>query len=912
MDLSDNQLEGSLPLCLGNLSSLAQLHLRRNTLGGELPSELGNLKQLTELDLSGNYFKCPIPSSFGQLSMIDTLILNDNQLFGTIPPALLNLTELGTLDVSYNSLSGELCGYNLAKLKSLRSLRISKNQFLSCKALMVISLANNQLTGKIPTCLGNLRQLGVLDLANNSLSGQIPYTLGNLVGLLVLHLNGNKLFGELPSTLKNLIFLVTFDLGNNQLWGLIPDWIAKEFSNLRFLRLQSNNFHGNISVNLCQLPSLQVLNLGENKLDGSIPACLGNLSMMLSDDSNSDVIFSSFYDESFWRNNLHGEIPDELMDLESLQNLNMSNNNLSGKIPERIDNLKHLESLDLSVNQLSGTIPQILANIDALSYLNLSFNNLVGPVPSGNHFDTLNDPSIYEGNIGLCGKPLTKSCPNDSSSRENTPATSNHKIDNDADKFEFSWFYSGIGPGFVIGSLGFFGVLHLKKSWRHAYFRFLENVCDKVRVSFVARISRFQRRSLYLKMIVETKLCNRALTFFQFISVLFCSLCNLTSRVSMDVSYSQIEGPLPQCVGNFTLLWKFIWKVTNSAEKLPSEIGNLKHLIELELSKNPFKSSIVYSIRFRTSYNLYNVSHNSLTGKVSESHFCEAQKLKKILHRITNLLPAGIPCYLGNLTIYDDLDFCLLKLNKHMLNFVFILAREFGPDQLARVIISRVRRNGFVPILKYFNDDCQSITIKRRQNLSEQVGHIHKLNPIQNIGSLIWFSLTTRFSVISSVVCAMFSFSERKKLHLMFTDRVPPVLKPRVFCETQGGKSASSLTRTSSGDEYVYGLNIDESVPSLTIKCLKWISGLASLRTLHFSNTNLSESLDWLSQVDLDLRNNNFRGRIPDMFGKSTSLTRLDLYSNTFDSLLPNSFCNVSNLVSMELVLDHFLCALGT
>jgi len=47
-----------------------------------------------------------------------------------------------------------------------------------------------------------------------------------------------------------------------------------------------------------------------------------------------------------------------------------------------------------------------------LSHLNLSYNNLSGKIPSGNQLQVLDDQaSIYVGNPGLCGPPLTKKCP---------------------------------------------------------------------------------------------------------------------------------------------------------------------------------------------------------------------------------------------------------------------------------------------------------------------------------------------------------------------------------------------------------------------------------------------------------------------------------------------------------------------
>nr|XP_027098567.1 putative receptor like protein 25 isoform X2 [Coffea arabica] len=263
--------------------------------------------------------------------------------------------------------------------------------------------------------------------------------------------------------------LVSFDLGNNGLNDIIPAWIGERLSNLRILRFQSNNFHEPISDTIYQLSgpdglydiygqdSLQDIKGGrEDEFDS------GDLRLLRS--------------VSLSANNLVGEIPDGLMELVQLQVLNLSQNHLTGRIPKKIGNLKQLETFDLSMNALSGAIPESLSDLYSLNSLNLSHNKFSGPIPSGNQLQTLTDPSIYEGNSGLCGKPLPNSC------WEHKLPTKNRPIDDDEvhGESDWSWFYAGIGPGFVVGLLGVLGILLFKKSWRYAYFKFIESVCDKI------------------------------------------------------------------------------------------------------------------------------------------------------------------------------------------------------------------------------------------------------------------------------------------------------------------------------------------------------------------------------------------------------------------------------------------------
>ena len=52
--LADNQLNGTIPPEIGNLTSLTSLEFNKNNLSGNIPSEIGNLSSLTWLGFSNN------------------------------------------------------------------------------------------------------------------------------------------------------------------------------------------------------------------------------------------------------------------------------------------------------------------------------------------------------------------------------------------------------------------------------------------------------------------------------------------------------------------------------------------------------------------------------------------------------------------------------------------------------------------------------------------------------------------------------------------------------------------------------------------------------------------------------------------------------------------------------------------
>ncbi|KAG5629264.1 hypothetical protein H5410_000981 [Solanum commersonii] len=175
------------------------------------------------------------------------------------------------------------------------------------------------------------------------------------------------------------------------------------------------------------------------------------------------VLFTSMDMSS---NNLSGDIPISVTRLAGLRSFNLSKNNLTGRIPNDIGDMKFLESVDLSENQLYGQIPQSFSSLSTLSYLNLSDNNLSGMIPLSAQLQSF-DPTSFQGNK-LCRLPLFVNCSLDG----NIP---NHKYEDDeSDKDEVDWFYISMAIGFALSFWGVCGSLLFKRSWRHAYFRFLD------------------------------------------------------------------------------------------------------------------------------------------------------------------------------------------------------------------------------------------------------------------------------------------------------------------------------------------------------------------------------------------------------------------------------------------------------
>ncbi|XP_059441760.1 receptor-like protein 14 [Corylus avellana] len=90
------------------LSLMSLIDMSSNQLIGSIPSEMGELLQLRSLNLSNNFLTGPIPNSFRNLKNMENLDLSHNKLTGGIPYELVGLTSLSTFSVASNNLSGRI------------------------------------------------------------------------------------------------------------------------------------------------------------------------------------------------------------------------------------------------------------------------------------------------------------------------------------------------------------------------------------------------------------------------------------------------------------------------------------------------------------------------------------------------------------------------------------------------------------------------------------------------------------------------------------------------------------------------------------------------------------------------------------------------------------------------------------
>ncbi|CAH2049703.1 unnamed protein product [Thlaspi arvense] len=507
LDLSNNKLTGPFPKALGNLSSLWRLAIGNNQLNGTLPMSTGLPSNLKVLDFSSNHFEEIVSElNFATLTKLTFVDISFNSLFfnvnaSWIPPFQLEAfvsvsnkmgpsfpawlrtqKSLGTLTISNSEISDIVPDWFWDWASSMgywSEIDLSQNNIGGSLSHVLLNstyvdLSSNNFTGQPPQFSSNVVMYNV---ANNALSGNISSFLCRASywenNVMILDMENNLMTGKLPgcwmywSSLTHLN-LGLIDLGENKFTGVIPSWIGD--MTLLALRLTSNKFTGHIPPQICRLSYMVILDLSNNKLVGSIPKCLNNMSDMAT--GNGPPFQTYAYGYAYYEGQL------ELISKGAKLEYKIEH------IPENVGNMVNLESLDLSNNNLTGEIPESMTRLTFLGVLDLSNNNLWGKIPTSTQLQGFNE-TCFAGNAELCGLPLSKRCTNQS--QGGIPVV------DVVEESEILWFYKGMWPGFAAGFFGVCASLFFNRTWRHAYFLFLDRVKDWIYVTTVIKMKQVGR-----------------------------------------------------------------------------------------------------------------------------------------------------------------------------------------------------------------------------------------------------------------------------------------------------------------------------------------------------------------------------------------------------------------------------------
>ncbi|XP_012845860.1 PREDICTED: probable LRR receptor-like serine/threonine-protein kinase At3g47570 [Erythranthe guttata] len=356
INLGDNNLIGTIPLGMFNISTIEQFKVDFNDIHGTIPSTIGlTLPNLKLLVLGKNQFSGRVPISLSNVSSLELLVLSVNN-FNGIMPRFGGLSKLDSLYAAETLIEDDISFISsLTNCTSLRVLDLGDNPLITGSIPETIAnmstlfdrlrIYGTQIVGRIPAGIGNLIRLTRLQLSYNNIEGPIPLSIGRLFNLRVLNLEDNRITSDAPSAFGNLTFLYSLSLQINNFSGIIPTSLVN-CTTMRELDLSRNNFIGPIPREILIPTSYVFWNLSYNELTGSIPVEVGSLTKV-------EVL-------DFSNNRLSGLVPNSLGMCNSLEWLHLEGNLFEGQIPQGLGSLRGLTNLDLSRNNLSRTIPIFL------------------------------------------------------------------------------------------------------------------------------------------------------------------------------------------------------------------------------------------------------------------------------------------------------------------------------------------------------------------------------------------------------------------------------------------------------------------------------------------------------------------------------------------------------------------------
>ncbi|KAL5549924.1 hypothetical protein UlMin_000100 [Ulmus minor] len=602
-------------------SSLVSVHLDNNFLTSSIfPWLFNSSSNLLFLDLSINEINGSIPVSFGKMNTLLHLNLQENHLEHEIPKSFGNLCHLQTLDLSRNNLKGELAFiHNLSSCSrsSTKSLKLSGNRFTGqlpdfsiFPSLKALDLAYNELNGDLTKSIQNLFDLEILQVSSNNLQGVISESiLSNFTRLRILGLSSKSLALELnfnwvppfqlrfldlracnlggpkfPNWLQTQRNLSYIDLSSAEIYDEIPTWFWKliSTSDMFYMNFSNNQIHGvfpNLSLKLSgstidlssnlfhgRLPTIQtssLLDLSNNKFSGSIlPLC--------------DFSFPPFGILDLSNNQLSGEIPNYcLSNWTSLSVLNLANNNFSGKIPNSLSSMSsQFETLDLHNNNFSGELPSCMRTWNMLTFLDLGDNNFSGKLPAwiGQNLTYLKililRSNKFHGSIpsSLCQLKdlnILDLSHNNMSGMIPQCLSNFTAMARNANLSEMIKVYASTDymfPGYTVD-------LKLDTSWTYI---------DKAMVVWKGRADEYVRNLVLLRVIDLSS--NRLTGNFP------NEILNLTGLVSLNLSRNSLSGRLPRDIGHLNELESLDLSRNQFSGEIPTSMSDLHFLSHLDLS----------------------------------------------------------------------------------------------------------------------------------------------------------------------------------------------------------------------------------------------------------------------------------------------------------------------------------------
>ncbi|KAJ0240457.1 Phytosulfokine receptor 1 [Hirschfeldia incana] len=499
-----------------------------------------------------------------------------------------------------------------------------------------LELVNKKLSGKLSESLQNLDQITVLNLSRNFIKDSIPLSVFNLTALQTLDLSSNDLSGEIPNSI-NLPNLQSLDLSSNKLNGSLPSHLCLSSPRIRVIKLAVNYFAGDFPLGFGDCLLLEHLCLGMNNLTGNIP--------------NDLLRLQSLNLLGVQENRLSGTLSLAIGNLTGLVRLDVSSNRFSGEIPDVFGEMTKLKELLAQSNRFTGGIPRSLSNSPSLNLLNLRNNSLTGPL-------RLNCTAM----VGLNSLDL-------GTNRFNGPLPENLPVCKRLKNVNLARnsFHGQVPESFKdFQSLSFFSLSNSS----------LSNISSALRI--------LQSCKNLTTLVLTLNFHGEALPDgdktplrFEKLKVLVVANCRLTGSMPrwltssndlqlLDLSWNRLTGAIPSWIGDFKDLFYLDLSNNSFTGEIPKSLTKLQSLTSRNISFDEPSPDFPFFMKRNESaralqYNqivgfppTIELGHNNLSGPIWEE-FGDLKKLH-VFDLKWNDLTGSIPGSLSGMTSLEVLD----------------------------------------------------------------------------------------------------------------------------------------------------------------------------------------------------------------------------------------------------------------
>ncbi|XP_059659597.1 receptor-like protein EIX1 [Cornus florida] len=564
------------------------------------------------------------------------------------------------------------------------------------------------------------------------------------------------------------------------------------------------------------------------------------------------------YRYEFW--NLSGEIRPSLLKLESLTYLDLSYTTFQDiPIPEFFGSLKNLRYLNLSYAGFSGIIPPNLGNLSSLKYLDVSseFSSLsVDNLQWMTGLVSLKHLEMNRVTLSLVGS---------------------------------SWIE-------VLNKFPFLTELHLSQCSLSGSISSLRSVnftsLEVIDLNFNSFNSKFPDWLANLTSLVHVGMSRSALH-----GRIPLGLSELPSLRYLDLGFNDLSA---SCFQLFRGSWRKI-EVLNFAtnqlhRKLPSSIGNITFLTDIDLHVNNVDGGIPSSIGRLCNLKYFDFSYNNLTGSLPEllegTGDCVSKSLL-YLKLSNNRLIGKLPEWLG-----------------HLENLVEL---ELGDNLLGGPIPASLGKLSELSIL-----DVSS------NHLTGTISEVHfaKLRKLKSL----YFSSNSLILNVSSNWVPPFKVTEldmsschlgpsfptwlESQRELVFLDLSNASISgaiPAWFWDITSSMLALNVSRNQLRGQLPNPLNVISYFSDFSFNLFEGPipHSIVQIGLLDLSNNQFSgpipQNITISGLIFLSISNNQLTGQIPSTIGEMHDLVIINLSWNNLTGSIPSSIGNCSSLEALDL-----------